>query len=864
MLETLFKNLNKNTIVIVPNRRLGIFLKKEYNLYQESLGQKTWVNKKIVQLDYWLKEIWKNCTSYKILLNDHQERAIWEDIISNFLSGSSSLSVESTAQLANNAWKLLKQWNINFGWISYSASEDELTFQKWANKFCNICETNNWIDISSIANKMIEYLDNKIIKPANHLILVGFEDLPPLYKLLVDTIKKHGGKVEYFDPNNKISDQKRITFVSQEQEITDMALWVKKWATKAPESNIGCIAPNLTTIRPQIDYIFNQILGCSFDISAGRALNTFPILNSALKILNLSDNKLPINHIDSILNSPFIGGANQEHIARSLLSAKLHKEGAIYIPMRQILSLAKHTEHLYHCPILAKNLECYLQIAKKNHQLQAPSYWVKHIVEQLQILGWPGDRALNDDEIQLFKRWQKLLAEFATLDLIIAKMSSREALDKLSSMADAVIYQPKYEDKRIKVLGTLEAAGLNFDYLWIMGLTDTQWPQPPNPNPFIPLHLQKKFNMPHASPERELEFSYRLLERFSKSAQTIIYSHPQQDNQKEFRGSFLIQDIPTITSKELELPKFSWFAINNSNSPLVEAFSDDKAPPVIKANKFEGGSEILKSQSACPFSAFAKCRLNARDVDHQPQLGLNPAERGTIIHTALEILWNKIQNSEKLSLLSDQQQETFINESVEYALLKQKKNTPFKMTARFSEIEKNRLTALLRNWLKFEKQKRAVPFTVLTKEKYRSVQIGELNIDIKVDRIDQMQDGSHLILDYKTGATNTANWDGERPNDPQLPLYCITSQIPIHGIAFAETKNGKLKFKGISEKNYEISGITEKNDWLKTVRQWREVLNNLSKEFIAGNAEVNPKNNPETCRYCKLQSLCRIKEIDYE
>ena len=40
---------------------------------------------------------------------------------------------------------------------------------------------------------------------------------------------------------------------------------------------------------------------------------------------------------------------------------------------------------------------------------------------------------------------------------------------------------------------------------------------------------------------------------------------------------------------------------------------------------------------------------------------------------------------------------------------------------------------------------------------------------------------------------------------------------------------------------------------------WKNTLGNLTDEFVKGNAVVNPR-EIGACRYCRLDSFCRIEE----
>jgi hypothetical protein len=41
---------------------------------------------------------------------------------------------------------------------------------------------------------------------------------------------------------------------------------------------------------------------------------------------------------------------------------------------------------------------------------------------------------------------------------------------------------------------------------------------------------------------------------------------------------------------------------------------------------------------------------------------------------------------------------------------------------------------------------------------------------------------------------------------------------------------------------------------------WRESIEKLARDFLAGRAEVDPRDYPKTCERCGLQGLCRIQE----
>ncbi len=151
-------------------------------------------------------------------------------------------------------------------------------------------------------------------------------------------------------------------------------------------------------------------------------------------------------------------------------------------------------------------------------------------------------------------------------------------------------------------------------------------------------------------------------------------------------------------------------------------------------------------------------------------------------------------------------------------------------------------------------------------EQERRISLAGLNMKIKADRIDRLESGGEMIIDYKTGRTSTNDWFGERPNEPQLPLYAVTSEHEITALAFATLRPGELALKGVSRDQGIARDIKPGEvDWYVQQGLWRNELTRLGENFRRGRAEVYPKDaytrNSLACTYCNLGPLCRINEL---
>jgi ATP-dependent helicase/DNAse subunit B len=192
-----------------------------------------------------------------------------------------------------------------------------------------------------------------------------------------------------------------------------------------------------------------------------------------------------------------------------------------------------------------------------------------------------------------------------------------------------------------------------------------------------------------------------------------------------------------------------------------------------------------------------------------------------------------------------------------------------RMPARYLELEQQRLTRLVTEWLEFESTR--VPFEVLETEASRTVTLAGLTFDLRLDRLDRLNDGSVLVVDYKSGDVTPKSWDLPRPDDVQLPLYAgfaLDEEQELGGLVFAKVRPRDLKFAGCVGAPAEtlFAGLKNNSALAKnplTVEQflnWRDHIEQLAKDFLDGHAEVDPREYPKTCDRCGLQTLCRIQE----
>jgi probable DNA repair protein len=419
------------------------------------------------------------------------------------------------------------------------------------------------------------------------------------------------------------------------------------------------------------------------------------------------------------------------------------------------------------------------------------------------------------------------------------------------------------------VLGALEAAHLQFDALWIAQLTDDLWPPAPDPNPLLPYAAQRAAGIPGASAESALEHAQKLLDLWCRSADEVLVSHPLADGERELVASGLIAALPAVTLAELDVSVAPPLAQRARSGAAPETLLDPHGARVDTAAQVAGGTRIVADQSACAFRAFAVHRLGARELA-EPSAALTPAERGGLLHATLAAVWRALRTQAALAATDEAALQPQVEGAADEALARVARQRPDALGPRLQALERRRLTRTVLAWLALERER--PPFEVIAIEEAGVAELAGLRIDVRPDRVDRLADGTVLIIDYKTGAVSTRAWLGERPDEPQLPLYAISSGAPVSALAFAQVRSGALEWKALAAPGAGLPQATvvaddavtmQRPGWRGLMVDWRAELERLAAAFVRGDAQVAPK-GPGTCRYCALPALCRLSEREPE
>ncbi len=155
----------------------------------------------------------------------------------------------------------------------------------------------------------------------------------------------------------------------------------------------------------------------------------------------------------------------------------------------------------------------------------------------------------------------------------------------------------------------------------------------------------------------------------------------------------------------------------------------------------------------------------------------------------------------------------------------------------------------------------------------REIQVENLDLNLRMDRVDRLNDGKLLVIDYKTGMVDKKAWDLPRPDEVQLPLYAgfaLDDDAECGGLVFAKIRAGETQFDGrVADAKLTLlpdigarSGLAKNNLTEQNLAAWREYIEQMARDFVAGEAKVDPLDPEKTCEQCGLQTLCRIAEFE--
>ncbi len=369
--------------------------------------------------------------------------------------------------------------------------------------------------------------------------------------------------------------------------------------------------------------------------------------------------------------------------------------------------------------------------------------------------------------------------------------------------------------------------------------------------------------MPGATAELSEQAARRTLQRLTHAAATVICSVPRFEDEAPLLPSAFVADLPQAVAVERWSGADATRALFDARPALARVI-DGSLPAFATHEVVQGGTRLLELQAACPFRAAVELRLGGRQLE-DPVIGIAPTERGQLAHAVFEAFWGEVREQSALLAMTPAQRTQRVVE-LTARVLEPLRRAADEVRLRLLDLEQEWLVARALELL--EQDAAREPFTVVRVEEESLLDVGGVQVRVVLDRVDRLADGTYAFIDYKTGSSaRPADWMGERPELPQLPLYLRTvGPDEVGAVAFATVRKGATGYTGFARVSglfgalqpFDASKATFKEfaDWKALMREWQRRLDAIAREHAQGDARLAP-NPTRACRYCHLPGLCR-------
>jgi len=851
MYQWLNEAISSHAVVITASRRLARHLETRFAEQQRSEGRLAWQTPSIHYFSDWYQlqlAATADPVGLPLPIDGFSSAIIWERCIRE-QAPDELPAFGGVIRQAREAWQKLSDWNVPLESLRESArSPDEQLFAAAAAAYRSRLDKGGWVDREGMSQLVIGLLGNGQVRVPQAVLLAGFDRYSPSVTGVMDTLAANGCKVRMAPEPALSNDLQVVACHDHDAEMRTAGAWARDILQHSPESKVAIVCPALQnnadrTARQVREGLATgwQYAGAPWraavNLSYGRSLAEYPAVATALLLLRWIHRGLASADISLLLRSGCIAGPGSA--GRSRLELALRMLPDRHWTPQALRQMHKGRDESADSRAWVRGLEASIALRDEAVNEASPAHWASRIDSFLAIWNWPGEQTLASDEFQLINRWRNLLNELAGTATVTPRMHFSVAVQRLATRAAEVVFQPEAELGIVELMGTLEAAGLQFDHVWVSGLHAGQWPSAGNPSPLLSRQLQRDHGMPDATPADTLKFSRRVLRRLAASAVSVVFSWPRHDGESELTPSSLLDELTCDPYAGPGDP--GWHAAAFCGRETAVIVSDDPVPPVGRDETVKGGAYTVQRQTVEPFGAFVYGRLG---VNHPETIesGISPGLRGNIVHGALCALFAECPSQADIRAWGDAGTSQRLGSAID-SVLAEHLQLADKTLTRLLGIERTRLYRLLRSFL--DEEIARPEYRIMEVEKSVVSRACGVGLSLRIDRIDRLPDGSLLIIDYKTGTPkNLLNRDGD-PLDLQLVVYAealgesVVESVgePIGGLALINLDSRAISYRGTGG-SVEWD-VARQEQWPERLAEWRAEVQRALRQIAAGDARIN-------------------------
>ncbi|HEY1899253.1 MAG TPA: PD-(D/E)XK nuclease family protein [Steroidobacteraceae bacterium] len=885
--------LNAGQTIVVPTAQRAAALRLGFAAHQLQQGRRAFRTPDVQSLSGWLRgqstRQGADSTAQR-RLGASEEWLLWRAAVAE-AAARLSLPPTGLVDAVRQAAALLFEWRIPPAALRQSGTPEALllshSLEAIDARLAQLGATAPWRALQDLARE----------PPAAAPLFAGFGYLTPARGALLAAWAQRGTVVAEAACTFAAAPGSVVQAPDPATELALVAQWCRARLSAAPTARLLVIVPDLAQRQAEVRRVFDEALdpgylradleaaGTPYAVEGGRPLLSYAPIAAGLSTLQLLGSDVELAQISQWLRGGF--WLQPDASRRALLDVWLRSVVPPRLRVTQLLQALRAAPPALLAPadeIAA--LLVRLQDAFAGGSRAGMGTWSGRFAQVLALCGLHAGaaRQRGSHAQQVLLRLDELLQECAALPPALGMFNAAEALTVFTQLLTRTRFEPATGDAPVTVTASLADPVLRYDGIWVSGLHAEAIPERARFDPLIPVSLQRQAGIFTANAAALVGQAQQALQTLCRSSHEFLLSAPAHADDLQLAASPLLAPY----AHRLYSPSGSGAGLAGAirASRQVESLVDERGAPWPDGVPLPAGTRAIELQSRCPFRAYAQLRLGAEPLE-SPEPGITPRERGRLLHRALELLWQRLGGSSGLAAArAEQAQSRLVSECVAQAAseilrgadteggpdgaLSAAADATGLLELRRAAIERElgRAGRLINTLCDVEADR--APFRIHELEAAHRLVIAGALINVRIDRVDEFVDGTHAILDYKSGRALTPDWEVARTTHPQLLVYLLAAGVPVSTLAVAHLDPKAVLFKGIGDADSRLPGVkgvtspaadplAPANIWSRQLGVWNEQVAQLAGDFVAGLARVDPMDG--ACDYCHLHAFCRIADL---
>lgn len=531
---------------MVPSRQRAHAARLAFAATQLANGARVWDTPDLLPVDAWLvREIEALASAPgKVLprvLSPAEDWLLWRQCTADATRDIDLLNRGSLAESLRRASALAAEYGIDISELpSFAGAEAELLHRAQQ----AVDERYRALDAANIQSLIAQLVD---AAASREITCAGFLELSPRLSAI-------GGSER--SANVGLSLPSVVIATDETDELERIAAWCKRQVAARADTRLLVILPGSPGARERLATLIRQAIdplrwlspsdGDSPSenlvvIEGGAPLADVPVVKHALSTLRwLGGANGEFEEVSEWLRAPYWDSPRAGIRAR--IDLWLRETSQMSINVREWASVLATAP----APIAEGALELGRQISAAVSALGegviSPREWSERFRAALDAIHWPGERVRDSSEQQTVVRLHELLDEFGQLASSARAMSREDAIHWFVELASRTAFRPADDDGVVTISSALADPVVLYDGIWVAGLHAEAFPQPVQPDPFLPLPAQIASGIPAASASGRLAEARGLLTAWRAATDTLVLSVPSRAEDLELLPSPLLAE----------------------------------------------------------------------------------------------------------------------------------------------------------------------------------------------------------------------------------------------------------------------------------------------------------------------------------